>query len=377
MAKFGSVLVTGGAGFIGSHVVDLLLQEGYRVTIIDSLDPQVHGLERKIPAYLDKSSSIVVDDVRNKKQLAIALRNVDAIIHLAATVGVGQSMYQIERYVDSNTRGTAVLLDLLVNREHGVSKLVVASSMSVYGEGKYYCDNCNSFQTPRLREIDPKSRDWDHHCETCKGPLKPVPTDEETHLRPTSLYAMSKRHQEEMSLLIGRTYGLPTIALRFFNVYGPRQALSNPYSGAMTIFLNRILNGKQPHIFEDGNQLRDFIHVKEIARSCLLALTRHEADYSAINIGTGNPTSILQVANSLIQICKADLRPSVSNQFRRGDIRHCYADVRKARELLGFQSNVTLLTALSELVDWAKVDVIRGSDVFEKALKELQEKRLA
>jgi len=377
LPKHDSVLVTGGAGFIGSHVVDLLLQSGRTVTVVDNLDPQVHGAERRIPAYLDRTSSIVVEDIRNKEQLAKILKNADAVIHFAATVGVGQSMYQIERYIDSNTRGTAVLLDLLVNREHKVRKLVIASSMSVYGEGKYYCDICKSFQAPTLREIETNSKRWEHECETCLRSLKPVPTDEETPLRPASIYAMSKRHEEEMSLLVGRTYRLPTVALRFFNVYGPRQALSNPYTGTIGIFLNRILNGKPPHIFEDGNQLRDFIHVNDVARSCLLALEHSEADYSPVNIGTGNPISVLQVARALIRLCGLDIEPSVSYQSRKGDVRHCYADVLRAKELLGFQANTTLTTALSELVHWAKAGTLGGSDIFEKALKELEDKRLA
>src|SRR5438445_1986609 len=232
MPKHDSVLVTGGAGFIGSHVVDLLLQNGHNVTIVDNLDPQVHGVERRIPLHLEKNSSIVIEDVRNKEQFAKILKNADAVIHLAAAVGVGQSMYQIESYVDSNTRGTAVLLDLLVNREHKVKKLVIASSMSVYGEGKYYCPECGSFQTPNLRSFDRTiSTDWEHRCESCGKNVRPVPTDEDVPLKPTSIYAMSKRHQEEMSLLIGKTYGIRTVALRFFNTCGPGQSLSNPYTG--------------------------------------------------------------------------------------------------------------------------------------------------
>jgi dTDP-L-rhamnose 4-epimerase len=375
--KYHSVLITGGAGFIGSHTADLLLQKGYEVTIIDNLDPQVHGPRPLVPAYLSKSVTTILEDIRNKGELAKALQDVDVIIHLASAVGVGQSMYQVERYIDCNTRGTAVLLDVLVNSKHDVKKLVVAASMSSYGEGKYYCDECESSRAPTLRELSNESKLWEHRCVSCDNQLRPVPTDEKTPLRPTSIYAMSKQHQEEMSILTGRTYGLPTVALRFFNVYGPRQALSNPYTGAIAIFLNRILNGKPPYIFEDGNQLRDFIHVSDIARACLLALENEAANYLPVNIGTGKATSIIEVARVLAEICESDVTPYVSNLSRKGDVRHCYADIRRAKELLGFQSNVSLATGLMDVVKWAKATSPKVLDNFDNALRELEEKQLA
>lgn len=372
------VLVTGGAGFIGSHTADLLIERGYHVTILDNLEPQVHGKERKLPDYINKNAVLIYGDVLNRELLTKTIREVDAIIHLAAMVGVGQSMYQIERYVDVNTRGTANLLDALVNTENNVKKLVVASSMSIYGEGKYHCEKCASDVYPRLRsEAQLEKKQWDHLCPTCGHPLTPLPTDEEKPLIPTSIYSMTKRHQEEMCLLIGKTYGIPTVALRYFNVYGSRQALSNPYTGCAAIFTSRILNDKPPYIFEDGNQTRDFIHVKDVAKANLLALEHSNADYQAINIGTGKPITIKNLAETLIKLYnRPNLKPYISNEYRKGDVRHCYADITKAQRLLDFKPAITLQDGLAELASWVKTHE-RAIDLFEKALQELKERRLA
>ncbi len=372
-----SILVTGGAGFVGSHVVDLLVESNYDVKIIDSLEEQVHH-KRKLPDYLNPAAELVVGRVGDLKLLNRILPEVDAIVHLSACVGVGQSMYQIHRYIDSNTNDTAALLDALVNRQDSVKKLVVASSMSIYGEGKYYCSECaeSVYPGPR-REEHLLSLKWEHICPTCGSTLSHVPTDELSPPSPTSIYAMSKLHQEEMCLLVGKTYGLKTVALRFFNVYGPRQALSNPYTGASAILSSRILNNKPPYIFEDGGQLRDFIHVKDVARACVLALESNNANFQAMNIGTGHKVSILELARALIDLYGVDVPPHVSNQFRKGDIRHCYADVSKAKELLGFQAQVSFRSGLAELTDWAKTHNWGSVDLFEKALTELKEKQLA
>jgi len=373
------VLVTGGAGFIGSHTTDLLIEFGYNVTIFDNLEPQVHGMKRKLPEYINKNAVLIHGDVLDRELLKKTIPEVDAIIHLAAMVGVGQSMYQIERYVDVNTKGTANLLDILINTENNVKKLVVASSMSIYGEGKYYCEKCSSDVYPILRSEDQlEKKQWDHFCPSCGHPLTPLPTDEEKPLLSTSIYAMTKRHQEEMCLLIGKTYGIPTIALRYFNVYGSRQALSNPYTGCAAIFTSRILNNKPPYIFEDGNQTRDFIHVKDIAKANLNALEHNNANYQAINIGTGTPLSIKALAETLTKLYdKPNLQPYIFKEYRKGDIRHCYADTTKAQKLLNFQPTISLEDGLAELAEWAKTHNWRDIDLFEKALKELKERHLA
>jgi dTDP-L-rhamnose 4-epimerase len=372
------VLVTGGAGFIGSHLVDLLLEEGNQVTVLDSLEEQVHGRERKRPDYLSKDAELVVDDILNRKAISKLLGQADAVVHLAAMVGVGQSMYQIDRYVNVNTRGTALLLDILVNESTPVKKLVVASSMSAYGEGKYYCTKCNSAIYPPQRSEDHLSaKNWDHLCPRCGIVLSHMPTGEETPLAPTSIYAMSKRHQEEMCLLTGKAYSIPTVAMRFFNVYGPRQALSNPYTGVCAIFSSRILNGKPPFIFEDGQQLRDFIHVRDVARACVLALDHSQADYMPINVGTGRSISILEIARTLIELYGKELQPVISQEFRKGDIRHCYPDITRAERLLGFKPEIQLREGLTELSAWAGEHGWGSVDLFDRALSELKKRELA
>jgi len=373
------VLVTGGAGFIGSHTADLLIEHGYHVTLLDNLEPQVHGETEEPPDYVNNNATFVYGDIRDRELLKKVILEFNAVIHLAAMVGVGQSMYQTERYIDVNTKGTANLLDVLINEENNVKKLIVASSMSIYGEGKYYCEKCSTNIYPGLRsEEQLTKRQWYHLCPTCNAPLTSQPTDEEKPLLSTSIYAMTKRHQEEMCLLIGKTYGIPTIALRYFNVYGSRQALSNPYTGCAAIFTSRILNNKPPYIFEDGNQTRDFIHVKDIAKANLNALEHNNANYQAINIGTGKPITIKNLAETLTKLYnKPNLKPYVSNEYRKGDIRHCFADTTKAQKLLNFKPRVNLQDGLKELADWAQTHGWGTIDLFEKTLKELKEKHLA
>ncbi|MGD9130324.1 MAG: SDR family NAD(P)-dependent oxidoreductase [Candidatus Bathyarchaeota archaeon] len=373
------ILVTGGAGFIGSHTADLLINNGYDVTVVDNLEPQVHGKLQAKPDYINKDATFIQHDLQDQNFLKKMLSEVDAVIHLAALVGVGQSMYQIERYINGNTGATATLLDILAKEEHNIKKLVVASSMSVYGEGKYYCEECATEVYPNLRTHQQlKNQQWNQLCPSCGSIVKPLPTDENKPLMATSIYAQSKRHQEEMCLLVGETYGIPAVALRYFNVYGSRQSLSNPYTGACAIFTSRILNDKSPYIFEDGNQKRDLIHVTDIAQANLKALENSNANYEAINIGTGKAISIVELAETLIELYnKPNLKPHVSNEYRKGDIRHCYADTTKAQKLLNFKPATTLQEGLTELAGWAKTHGWDAVDLFEKALQELKAKRLA
>jgi dTDP-L-rhamnose 4-epimerase len=350
-----TILVTGGAGFIGSFLVDALLQRGHRVRIYDALVPQVHGPERTPPSYLNTGAELVKGDVRDRETLSKALRDVDVVFHLAAAVGVGQSMYQIQYYTEANTLGGAVLLDLLANTPHRVRKMVVASSMSVYGEGKYECTECGSVH-PRLRtEAQLRARDWEMRCPHCGRTVSPMPTDESKPLLPTSIYAITKRDHEEMFLSTGLAYGIPAVALRFFNTYGPRQALSNPYTGVMAIFSARLLNGLSPIVYEDGRQLRDFVHVSDIVQGLLLAMERPEADYQVLNLGTGAPISVAQIAELLCEhLTGGGVRPEIRHQFRAGDIRHCYADLTRARDTLGYAPRITLEEGLAGLLAWVK-----------------------
>ncbi|VVB88994.1 ADP-L-glycero-D-manno-heptose-6-epimerase [uncultured archaeon] len=330
------VLVTGGAGFVGSHLVDELAKK-HEVVIYDNLEPQVH---KNVPEYLNSDAVFVQEDVRNRTKLNEAVEGSDIIFHEAAMVGVGQSMYQVEKYMDVNTMGTAKLLDILANEEHNVKKLIVASSMSIYGEGKYECPDCGIIH-PMLRSNEQlKKREWEMKCPNCDRVVKPVPTDENKTLQPTSIYAISKKDQEEMCLAVGRAYGIPAVALRYFNIYGPRQALSNPYTGVCAIFSSRIKNNNPPIIFEDGLQTRDFVSVHDIVRANLLVMEKSKADYEMFNVGTGKPVSILDIASTLSKLYGKNLKPEIVEKYRSGDIRHCYADISKIKKL-GFKPEVT------------------------------------
>ncbi len=369
------ILITGGAGFIGSFLADALVERGCQVRIYDALVPQVHGPEQALPEYLNPGAEFVQGDVRDREALARALQDVDVVFHLAAAVGVGQSMYQIQYYTEANTLGGAVLLDLLANARHRVRKIVVASSMSIYGEGKYDCAGCG-IVFPRLRtDAQLKTRDWEMKCPHCGRDVQPVPTDEEKPLYPTSIYAITKRDHEEMFLTTGFAYGIPAVALRFFNAYGPRQALSNPYTGVMAIFSGRLLNQQPPVIYEDGLQSRDFIHVHDIVQGLLLAMDRPEADYQVFNLGTGVPTTIARVAEMLSQqLTGGAVEPQTLNQFRAGDIRHCYADLSRARRLLGFAPRTRLQDGLADLLAWVKEQT--AEDRFAQVERELAAKDL-
>jgi dTDP-L-rhamnose 4-epimerase len=344
------VLITGGAGFLGSHVADELLERGYRVRALDNLDAQVHGADAKRPDYLDPEIELMTGDMRDKAAVQRALEGVDAVYHFAATVGVGQSMYQIARYTDVNNLGTAVLLEALV--EQPVERLVIASSMSMYGEGLYKTPT-GELRTVGERSLDQLRRaDWDWRTED-GTPLTPVPTPETKAPALASVYALSKFDQERMCLMIGRAYNIPTVALRFFNAYGPRQALSNPYTGVLAIFASRLLNGNPPSIFEDGNQHRDFVSVYDIAQACRLALENPEAVGETFNVASGSVYTVTEIAQRMAHaVGKPHIEPEITGKYRVGDIRHCFADIGKARRMLGYEPKVSLDDGLMELAAW-------------------------
>lgn len=346
------ILITGGAGFIGSHLADELLSHGHSVRVLDNLTPQVHGPNPKRPAYLDDRVELVVGDVRNAADVSAALADVDAVVHLAAAVGVGQSMYRIREYVEVNAVGTATLLEALSQRP--VRKLVVASSMSIYGEGSYR-DTRGRVVNDAERSLD-RLRDgqWDPIGEDGSA-LVPIPTPESKSPCLSSIYALSKYDQERMCLMFGRAYHLPTVALRLFNTYGPRQALSNPYTGVLAIFASRLLNENRPIAFEDGQQRRDFVNVKDVARAFRLALMRDEANFRSINVASGRSVSIAEVAVQLADtLHRPKLKPVINGKYRVGDVRHCIADIAAARELLGFEPLVDLASGMRELGQWLK-----------------------
>ena len=342
------ILITGGAGFIGSHLADHLLERGHQVRALDNLSPQVHGRVER-PAYLNDDVDLVRGDVRDREAVRRALTGIDAVFHLASAVGVGQSMYEIEHYTSTNNVGTAVLLEALV--EHPVERLVVASSMSLYGEGMYRRSD-GELMHGEERPLDQLRRGaWELFDET-GGELTPVPTSEDKRPSLSSVYALSKFDQERMCLMIGRAYRIPTVALRFFNVFGTRQALSNPYTGVLAIFASRLMNGNAPLIFEDGRQLRDFVSVYDIVQACRLALEVPEAQGQAFNIGSGRAVTVSDVAALVRGILGKHIDPDVTGKYRVGDIRHCFADISRARAVLGYEPRVSLEDGLVELADW-------------------------
>ena len=367
------ILVTGGAGFIGSHLVDLLLDRGYDVRVFDKLVEQVHNGAG--PRYVPADAEFVRGDVCDRDALKSALKGVDSVMHLAAEVGVGQSMYEISRYVDANTGGTGVLLDILANTDHNVSKIVVASSMSIYGEGKYVCVEHGDVAPSLRSEAQLEAHDWELRCPVCARPVSGVPTSEDKPLRPTSVYAISKMDQELLCLSYGAAYGLDVTALRYFNAYGPRQSISNPYTGVAAIFSGRLLNRRAPLVFEDGEQKRDFIHVRDVARASIMALESSHASGEAINVGVGDPLTVNEVARSLAKQLNIDIEPEVTAKFRSGDIRHCYADMTKANEILGFAPEIGFEDGMAELTEWLATE--SAVDRIDEMRNELEKRGLA
>ncbi|QYU70702.1 SDR family NAD(P)-dependent oxidoreductase [Leptolyngbya sp. 15MV] len=361
------ILVTGGAGFIGRHLTRLLLSRGHAVRVLDSLIPQVHGTTDR-PEDLDDEAELIVGDVRDSAAVARALRGVDKVVHLAAEVGVGQSMYAVDRYVSVNDHGTAVLLQALI--EHPVRRLVVASSMSIYGEGLYR-DADGTLHDDVCRK---PGRPWDPQ-DRLGRPLQPVPTPESKRPALASVYAITKYAQERLALTLAPAYGMEGVALRLWNAYGPGQALSNPYTGVIAIFAARLLNGQPPSIFEDGNQMRDFVHVEDVAHAFLLALEEPAAAGGVFNIGSGEPRSVRSVAALLAEAMGTpEIEPEVTEAGRAGDIRHCIPDLSLARQQLRYAPRRGFREGLAELVPWVARQ--QAQDRVAQARRELEARGL-
>ncbi len=360
------VLITGGAGFIGSHLTRRLLADGHRVRVLDSLTPQVHG-DAQPPAYLEPETELAVGDIRDRSAVAQALRGVDVVVHLAARVGVGQSMYEIASYSGANTLGTAILLESLIDSP--VRKLLVASSMSIYGEGLYRAADGSMVETAGRGRNQLQAGAWEPESDD-GSPLTPVPTPEFKQPSLASIYALGKYDQERMCLMFGAAYGIPAVALRFFNVYGPDQALSNPYTGVLAIFASRLLNDRPPLIFEDGAQRRDFVSVRDIVHACALAIERPGADGRAVNVGSGTSISVREVAEQLAAVLgKEHLEPLLAGKYRVGDVRHCFADISLAADALGYAPAVELEDGMAELAEWLEGQA--PVDQFDSAAAEL------
>jgi dTDP-L-rhamnose 4-epimerase len=346
------ILITGGAGFVGSHTADALLSLGYNVRIFDNLSRQVHNNGR--PTYLPKNIEFIEGDVRDLDALTAALRGVDAVFHFAAAVGVGQSMYQIADYIAVNIQGTANLLEAILKTRLDLKKLIVASSMSIYGEGTCLCRQCGEVAPPERTAGQLSGKDWELHCPYCSCEVMPLPTNERKPLHCASVYAISKKNQEEMVLLFGKTYGVPTVALRYFNIYGTRQSLSNPYTGVAAIFASRLMNGNAPVIFEDGQQLRDFVSVHDVVQANLLALRSSEADGMALNVASGDPVSVMDVATEIATHLGVEVSFTPTEKYRVGDVRHCFADIGKISNVLGYKPRTTFRDGMAQLVEWLK-----------------------
>ena len=366
-----TVLITGGAGFIGRSVASELFERGNRVRILDSLIEQVHG-DRDRPDGLAEDAELIVGDIRNKDVVARALKGVDSVIHLAAEVGVGQSMYAVERYTSVNETGSAVLFEALIDQP--VRRVVTASSMSIYGEGLYEDADGNVVQEAERGPRTSSAQGWDP-IDAQGRPLRPIATPEWKRPSLASIYALGKYVQERQTLIMTQAYGMQGTCLRLFNVYGPGQALSNPYTGVLAIFSSRLLNGQRPLIFEDGEQRRDFVYVGDVARAFCDALVHPEADGQVFNIGSGVDRSVKDVARSIARaLGRNDIEPEITGKARIGDIRHCFCDGSKAAETLGFRAEKDFNEGLTELADWVAEQT--ADDRVDEARAELEAKGL-
>lgn len=362
--------MTGGAGFIGSFLVDELIKKGYKVRILDNLEEQVH--QGKKPKYLNKYAQFIKGDVRDYATVSKAIKNIDAVFHLAAAVGVAQSNYEIKKYTDVNVGGMANMLDILVKGGNKVKKVIINSSMTGLGEGNYKCKKCGIVRPPIRDEKELLKKDWEPKCPNCKGKIYPVATKEEAIEYPNCIYAITKKAQQDMLMLYGKIYNIPTVALRCFNVYGPRQSLSNPYTGVTAIFISRIKNKEQAVVYEDGLQSRDFVSVHDVVKALILSLENNKIKNEVINIGSGKPTSIKEIAQTLEKLLSGKDLVKVSGEFRKGDIRHCFANIDKAKKVLGWTPKITLEEGFRELILWSSRE--KAEDKFQSAEKELRQK---
>ena len=370
-----NILITGGAGFIGSNLTRKLVDKGFKVTILDNLSKQIHSDGQNLYLSVKDIATFIKGDVRNKSDWQKALKNQHAVIHLAAETGTGQSMYEISRYTEVNVLGTAHLLDILANENHSVKKIIIASSRSIYGEGKYFCENDGVVYPNQRQEICMAKGEFETICSKCSEPLKLLATDEESKIHPSSIYGITKQIQEEMIILMGETLNIPVVALRYQNVYGPGQSLSNPYTGILSIFSTRLLNGNHIDIYEDGHQSRDFVFIDDAVSATILALEKKELNSQIFNVGSGVATSISEVANLLKSLYNSNVKILVSGKYRLGDIRHNYADLSKIKDVLGFSPKFDFISGITLFVNWVKKQEVMV-DKYEMSIRELQSKGL-
>ena len=366
-----TILVTGGAGFIGTYICEKLYDKGYEVLIYDNLSLQIHGENASLPEYIRDKVEFTKGDIRDRNILKQAVQKADKIIHLVAETGVGQSMYDIQRYTDVTIQGTATLWDIIVNEENKVKKVVLASSRAVYGEGKYTCSNCGTIYPNSRKRENLDQHKWELYCPKCDEQLNSVATDEESALVPTSIYAACKKTQEELCMISGKSINVPVSIVRYQNVYGPRQSLNNPYTGILSIFTSRLKNNKPINVYEDGLESRDFVYVEDVADGTILALEREEANYETFNIANGISTTVFEIAEILSKNINSQLEPIVTGQYRIGDIRHCYANIDKAKKILRYSPKFDIESGIKNFLEWAlKQKSYDNSHIAEGKLKE-------
>tara|TARA_B100000795_G_scaffold162928_1_gene122425 strand:- start:150 stop:1277 length:1128 start_codon:yes stop_codon:yes gene_type:complete len=371
-----NILITGGSGFIGSRLCEKLYARGYSITILDNLSEQIHGTtESSLFKMIKGKCTFIKGDVRNKEDWKKVIGGQDIIVHLAAETGTGQSMYEIEKYNDVNIMGTAHLLEILASTEHSVKKMIVASSRAIYGEGKYNCKIHGDQYPLRRKEIDMERAEFNPKCDICNVELNLLATDEKSKINPSSIYGINKQQQEQMVMLMGDSLGIPSVAFRYQNVYGPGQSLSNPYTGILSIFSTRILNGNNLEIYEDGLESRDFVFIDDVVDATILGIEKEEANGEIFNVGSGVATTVMEVANSLKKFYNSEINISISGKYRLGDIRHNYADLNKAKNLLGFTPKYNFQKGISEFVSWVKTQEVM-EDKYEKSIQELKDKGL-
>ena len=375
-----NVLITGGAGFIGSNIARKLVEQGYNVVVLDNLSPQIHGddPEKTSPLYCSIKDKVrfIKGSVTSKADWIEALKNVEAVIHLAAETGTGQSMYEIEKYVDVNIGGTAILLDLLTNTSHCVTRVIVAESRAIYGEGRYWSDELNTYVYPIERPEGTMSQgDFEVKYPGCTEPLKLVATTEDSAIHPNSVYGITKQVQGQLVHLVCKSIGIESVSFRYQNVYGPGHSLSNPYTGILSIFSTRIKNGNGINIFEDGRETRDFVYIDDVVDATILGLTAEGISGLAFNIGTGIATDVLTVANTLKKYYGTDVPVTISGNYRLGDIRHNYADITLARNLLGYIPHWSFDAGIAKFVEWVNQQHVQ-EDKYEDSIEEMKRKGL-
>jgi len=372
------ILITGGAGFIGSNLALKLLDNGFDVTVLDNLSKQIHGDDPlQSPLYLSIKDKVtfIEGTVQDRGDWLRALEGVDSVVHLAAETGTGQSMYEVENYTDVNVKGTSIFLDILANEPHSIKTMVVASSRSIYGEGKYSCSAHGDVYPGERKDADMSKGDFEVKCPVCNKNVALMGTDEDSKIHPSSIYGITKQVQEQMFMVMGKSLGIDAVALRFQNVYGAGQSLSNPYTGILSIFSTRIMNGNDINIFEDGLESRDFIYIDDVVESIILSLTNKNAAGRVYGVGTGKCIDVLTVASTLKEIYQSESNIVVSGNYRLGDIRHNYADLNKIKSDLGFESKVSFAAGMKLFTNWVKQQAIQ-EDLYDESIKEMKSKGL-